>query len=192
MNHHPLLILVLTVLCLQFQSTVVRSQERPPENRPPQGGRGPGGQQGGRGGDQVRLNPLLIALDASGDGVIDEKELANAPVALKKLDQNGDGKLTGDEIRPAGGRREEGATRTNPDELVARLMQFDKNGDGKLTKDEVPERMQGIFERGDKNKDGVLTREELKAMAESQPAEANSPGQPGREGREGERRPPGK
>jgi hypothetical protein len=32
--------------------------------------------------------------------VIDEQEIANAPEALKKLDKNGDGKLTPDEYRP--------------------------------------------------------------------------------------------
>ena len=42
--------------------------------------------------------PLIIkALDANGDGVIDAKEIANAPAALKTLDKNGDGKLTPDE-----------------------------------------------------------------------------------------------
>ena len=44
--------------------------------------------------------PIVKALDANGDGVIDETEIANAPAALKKLDKNGDGKLTRDEIMP--------------------------------------------------------------------------------------------
>lgn len=53
----------------------------------------------------MRGNPVLTALDANGDRVIDEKEIANAAVALKKLDKNGDGKLTEDEVRPSFGRR---------------------------------------------------------------------------------------
>ena len=44
--------------------------------------------------------PLMQALDANGDGIIDEAEIANASAALKKLDKNGDGKLTPDELRP--------------------------------------------------------------------------------------------
>ena len=42
----------------------------------------------------------MIALDANGDGIIDEQEIANASAALKKLDKNGDGVLTQDELRP--------------------------------------------------------------------------------------------
>lgn len=59
-------------------------------------------------------------------------------------------------------------------------MQFDKNADGKLSKGEVPERMQGIFERGDKNKDGVLTSDEIKAIAEAQAVGAGTQGGPQR------------
>lgn len=53
------------------------------------------------GGEHRRpMPPLMTALDANGDGVIDAAEIANAPAALKKLDKNGDGKLTRDEIMP--------------------------------------------------------------------------------------------
>jgi hypothetical protein len=63
---------------------------------PPQGG--PGG-QGGQGMGGRRPMPLIIgALDANHDGVIDADEIANASAALKKLDKNGDGKLTRDEF----------------------------------------------------------------------------------------------
>jgi Ca2+-binding EF-hand superfamily protein len=44
--------------------------------------------------------PLMAALDANHDGVIDATEIANAPAALVTLDKNGDGKLTPDELRP--------------------------------------------------------------------------------------------
>ena len=72
------------------------------------GGKHPGG-PGGPG--QRPVPPLMAALDANHDGVIDETEIANAPAALKTLDKNGDGKLTMDELRPPrpeggpGGRR---------------------------------------------------------------------------------------
>lgn len=47
--------------------------------------------------------PIMAALDANQDGVVDGTEIANAANALLTLDQNGDGQLTQDELRPAGG-----------------------------------------------------------------------------------------
>ena len=44
--------------------------------------------------------PIIAALDANSDGVIDADELANAPAALNTLDKNGDGQLTADEFLP--------------------------------------------------------------------------------------------
>ena len=43
---------------------------------------------------------LLRMLDANRDGVISAQEIAGAAAVLKKLDKNGDGKLTSDEVRP--------------------------------------------------------------------------------------------
>src|SRR5438270_9234365 len=66
----------------------------------PEGQGGPGGDRppGGPGGPRP---PLVSALDADDDNVITAEEMAAAPTALKKLDKNGDGKLTEDEFRPA-------------------------------------------------------------------------------------------
>ncbi len=47
------------------------------------------------------------------------------------------------------------------------MLSFDKNEDGKLTKDELPERMQGLMERGDANGDDALDKEELAKIAAS-------------------------
>ncbi len=76
---------------------------------PPDGGpQGPPPGQGSPGpGDRHRPPPIAVigALDANHDGVVDATEIANAPVALKSLDKNGDGKLTPDELigpRPKG------------------------------------------------------------------------------------------
>ena len=151
------------------------------------------GRRGGQGRpDMMRRFPLMMALDANNDGVISAEEINNAPAALRKLDKNGDGKLTEDELRPnfaegPGGRRGEGAGASNPDEMVRQLLEFDRNGDGKLSKEEVPERLSGLFERGDLNKDGVLDKDELRKLAEAQ----SGGGQRDERGdrREGERRP---
>lgn len=102
----PTLTLVVTAFALVAQE---------PKGPPPggagqkgQGQKGPpaqkGGQsgQGGQGGQGFRppQHPLELALDANNDGVIDAKELANAAFVLKRLDKNGDGRLTDDEFRP--------------------------------------------------------------------------------------------
>jgi len=77
------------------------------DNQPPADGQRPRAQrpdgQGGPGGPgQPGMRaPIMGALDANNDGEIDAKEIENASKALKKLDKNGDGKLTGEEIRPA-------------------------------------------------------------------------------------------
>lgn len=86
---------------------------RPPRpNGPPGGPQGsqqdgsitnqPGGFGGGQPGGHHRPPPLPIvqALDANHDGVIDASEIANAPAALLTLDKNHDGQLTRDEYLP--------------------------------------------------------------------------------------------
>jgi len=60
---------------------------------------GQGGQQRRRRGPGImRMMKALSALDADENGVIDEAEIKNAAVALQKLDENHDGKLTEDEV----------------------------------------------------------------------------------------------
>jgi hypothetical protein len=79
-------------------------QKGPPGQKGGFGGQGggQGGQFGGGGGEGFRppQHPLELALDANNDGVIDAKELANAVAVLKRLDRNGDSRLTDDEFRP--------------------------------------------------------------------------------------------
>ena len=44
--------------------------------------------------------PLVVAaLDANHDGIIDAGEIGNASKALKSLDKNADGRLSGEELR---------------------------------------------------------------------------------------------
>jgi hypothetical protein len=66
---------------------------------------GPGGGPGGPGGPggmggQRPMNPIVAALDLNKDGIIDAEEIAKASKSLKKLDKNGDRKLTSEEFRP--------------------------------------------------------------------------------------------
>lgn len=78
--------------------TLTEDELRPP--RPE--GREPGGPDG-RGPDGDRrppLPPVISALDANHDGLVDAKELGNALAALKTLDKNRDGELSMDEMLP--------------------------------------------------------------------------------------------
>ena len=50
------------------------------------------------------VDRLREALDADGDRVISAAEINNASVALKSLDKDGDGQLSGEEMRPSFGR----------------------------------------------------------------------------------------
>jgi len=108
-NHVLILTLALGVCTcpLTAQDGNPRPEGQPP--RPGQGGPGgerggPGGQRGGPGGPggpggQRQTMPIIEALDINKDGVIDADEIAKASASLKKLDKNGDGKLTQDEFR---------------------------------------------------------------------------------------------
>jgi Ca2+-binding EF-hand superfamily protein len=170
-------IIIVTIVAAATAASVTRTEAQ--EGRP---GGGPG-----REGAFLRSNPLILTLDANGDGVLDEQEIANASAALKKLDQNGDGKLTETEFYSAP-RGDRAPAAADSADMIKRLMEFDKNGDGKLAKDELPERMQGMFERGDTDKDGFLTKEELGKMVETQKRSNPAPGRGEREGREGRRK----
>src|SRR5437764_573183 len=88
---------------------VITAQDSPQGGRPhrkaaqdsagDQGGPGGPGGPGGQG-QRPPPFPLLAALDANHDGIIDAAEIANASAALKTLDKNGDGQLTPDEFMP--------------------------------------------------------------------------------------------
>src|SRR5688572_16331604 len=86
------------VLCsIGLGGALLFAQDAPPPGGPPREGRpdGPAGP-----GPRFVI-PIMAALDANSDGLLDEKEIANATVALKKLDKNQDGKIDREELRPA-------------------------------------------------------------------------------------------
>jgi hypothetical protein len=94
----------IAALALAGSALTLTAQDQggpPPGDRPPREGRprGPGG-PGRPDGQRPPPPPLIGALDANHDGVIDETEIANASAALKTLDKNSDGKLTMEELRP--------------------------------------------------------------------------------------------
>jgi Ca2+-binding EF-hand superfamily protein len=85
----------------------IRKSAQSSANAASGGARGEGGERGeregvrggpGRGG----FDPMLAALDANHDGLLQADEVRGAADALRALDKNHDGRLTADEYRPAG------------------------------------------------------------------------------------------
>ncbi len=128
---------------------------QPPSGRggPPSGHRGQkqdGGQRGERGGPP---NAVMAALDADGDHTISAEEILSAATALKALDQNGDGKLTSNEVHAGGGpggrAGQSGpsqggfsgrSTQQGPpsaEQFLTHALTFDADDDGMLNKSEL-------------------------------------------------------
>ena len=186
--------LSLTLLAAFAVSNAQPPQGDRPDGPPPPGGarpdgnrRGPGGPGGpGRGGmhpEGHRPPPFMEALDKNRDHFIDEEELNAAKASLMKLDKNGDGKLSPQELMgepphrrgpggpggrpggmgPGGERDQRPGGKKSP--ILQRLLKLDKDGDGKLSKSEVPEKLQErFFKNADTNSDDVIDEEEMKAL----------------------------
>jgi hypothetical protein len=88
----------LVLLTLGMSAAFIIAQED--YSTPQDGNPSPKNPPGAPGFRPHRPSPIIAALDANHDGVIDETEIANASAALKTLDKNGDGKLTMDELMP--------------------------------------------------------------------------------------------
>jgi Ca2+-binding EF-hand superfamily protein len=95
----------------------------------------------------MRLHPVLAALDANGNGEISAREIRNAPAALRKLDKNGDGKLTLDEILP------------DPVAYWAAVIRRPGMTEAELRKE--------IRRRADLDRDGAVTWEEILTAVQS-------------------------
>jgi hypothetical protein len=141
----------LTLLALGASALIVNAQDS--GNPPPEGGPGGGGPH-----HRPPPLPLIVALDANHDRVIDVNEIANASTALLTLDKNGDGKLTADEYLPP---LPADAPKDAPrPPLPAVVKALDANGDGVIDATEIanaPAALKSL----DKNGDGQLTPDEF-------------------------------
>ncbi len=103
-----------------------------------------------------RLLERLRAADSNGDSAISRAELiAYRATNFTRIDRNGDGALTDDDIpffmRGRGG----------PVDIASLKAQFDRNRDGRVSRDEFVNGPTLMFDLADTNRDGILTRAEL-------------------------------
>jgi len=95
------------LLALWASATALSAQDLNPPDQPPPPPPENMGEFGGPPPHHHHRPPpppprVLLALDANRDRVIDAQEIANATNALLALDENHDGQLTPDEVRPRG------------------------------------------------------------------------------------------
>jgi Ca2+-binding EF-hand superfamily protein len=105
----------------------------------------------------------FYGMDKDNDGVITRAEWSGNDQSFREHDTNGDGVLSGDEVRPGG------VPLPGQGRSVVRFDQADRNGDGRIARDEWTGNA-AAFTRMDRNGDGVLTRDEFSTAFADRPA----------------------
>jgi Ca2+-binding EF-hand superfamily protein len=113
----------------------------------------------GRGSRTIRF----AAMDRNNDGVITRDEWRGSERSFRNHDWNGDGRLSGDEVRPGAARRERWDDRDINDAIdrdddftPARFRTLDHDRDGRLARGEYHGPAE-FFSRLDRDRDGFLT-----------------------------------
>jgi Ca2+-binding EF-hand superfamily protein len=120
----------------------------------------PNEQAGRQASEQMRF----YGLDKNNDGVITRAEWSGNDQSFREHDINGDGILSGNEVRPGGEAIVEGQGRS-----LVRFDQADRNGDGRIAREEWTGNV-AAFNRVDRNGDGVITRDEFATAFADRPA----------------------
>ena len=111
---------------------------------------------------------LIAALDKDRNGELSADEIAAASDALKKLDRDGDGKLTnGKSCRPPGRQAHGPGMQGGPERMLWRTSCSKiRTATASSAKKKLPERMRENFAQVDANDDGQADEKELRQMAE--------------------------
>jgi collagen type III alpha len=139
---------------------------------------GQSGGPGGQGAPRPTPEETFKRLDVNGDGKISKDE---APPRLAqnfdRFDIDKDGFISLREFRAgqSGGPGGQGVPRVTPEETFKRL---DVNGDGKISKDEAPPRLVQSFDRFDIDKDGFISLREFQAARAAAPENPDRPQRP--------------
>ncbi|MFM8571682.1 MAG: EF-hand domain-containing protein, partial [Pirellula sp.] len=170
-------------------------EARPGEARP---GAGPANPELAARGMAMMLRniPLFKALDADEDGQLSASEIENASKSILKLDKNGDGLVSAEEMRPDPGQMPMFAGPNGPNgpgrpgapgapgpEIMARMFENrDQDKDGKLSGDEIPPQMRERLSNMDTNGDGAIDKSELeqamRRLEEMRPGNRRPEGRP--------------
>jgi len=114
------------------------------------------------------IGGMIMRLDANQDGKVTEAEAGERWANLSRMDKNGDGAISKDEV-PAGGPGGPGGPGGGGPMMAMRL---DTNSDGKISQEEAGERWERLSQL-DKNGDGAVSKDELPAGG---PGGAGGPG----------------
>ncbi len=110
-----------------------------------------------------RVRTFFERHDANHDGRLSREEFPGTDAAFARIDMDGDGFITLDELRAARAPARE-ARREVPADRATRwrqmLQRFDADGDGRISREEWQGRDE-VFERLDANNDGFLTEDEV-------------------------------
>ena len=118
---------------------------------------------------QAQPRMRFAAMDTNRDGVITREEWRGNERSFRNHDWNGDGRLSGEEVRPGAQRPPRWDDRDidtsiyeDDDFSLARFRVLDHNNDGRLTRSEW-HASQELFTRIDRNRDNALTQSEFAA-----------------------------